>query len=121
MVAYCFAEVEGFSKFGSYTGNGATDGPFVYCGFRPAFVMIKRTDSTGNWALNDAKRSPHNDVDDYLYANLADAELANTSADSDFLSNGFKIRNTTTGTNISGSNYLFAAFAESPFKYSNAR
>jgi hypothetical protein len=121
MIAYCFAEVEGFSKLNKYSGNGSTDGPFAYCGFRPAFVMIKRADSTGNWAILDAARSPYNDVDDFLYANLSTAELANTTADVDFLSNGFKIRNTTSDNNTNGGTYIFMAFAENPFKYANAR
>ncbi|MBI1308658.1 MAG: hypothetical protein GC129_02210 [Proteobacteria bacterium] len=122
-VAYLFAEVPGFSKFGSYTGNGSsTDGPFIYTGFRPAFIMRKRTDSTGNWTIVDDIRSPANKVDDYVWANLSNAELANTTAaDIDFLSNGFKVRSTATDDNASGGTYIYAAFAEAPFKYANAR
>lgn len=120
-IAYCFAEVEGFSKFGSYTGNGSADGPFVYCGFRPAFVMVKRTDSTGNWVIEDAAREPYNDgLRNSLYADLSNAE-DNDAFPTDFLSNGFKHRNSGTAVNTSGGTYIFAAFAESPFKYSNAR
>jgi hypothetical protein len=123
-VAYCFAPVAGYSAFGSYTGNGSTDGPFVYTGFRPRFVMIKRTDSAGNnWTILDSVRSESNDVDDYLYPNLSIAEIANTTADVDFLSNGFKIRNTTSDQNTSGGTgtYIYAAFAETPAKFSLAR
>jgi hypothetical protein len=119
MIAYCFAEVEGYSKFGSYTGNGSTDGPFVYCGFRPAWVMIKRTDGTSSWAMFDDKRNTYNVVDNNLFANLSDAEDAFGVLD--VLSNGFKIRTTLAGSNTSGGTYIFAAFAESPFKYANAR
>ena len=120
-IAYCFHSVEGYSKFGSYTGNGSTDGPFVYTGLRPSLVICKRTNSTGSWTMLDSARSPSNDVDDFLYSNKSDAELADTTADVDFLSNGFKLRNTTTDQNLSGSTYIYMAFAENPFKYSNAR
>jgi len=120
-VAYCFSEVAGFSKFGSYTGNGSADGPFVFCGFRPRFVMIKRTDSTGNWQIIDTARSTFNESVATLYPNLSNAEdLTNTKLDA--LANGFKIRGTpSTDFNTSGSTYIFAAFAESPFKNSLAR
>lgn len=120
-IRYCFAEVEGYSKFGSYTGNGSADGPMVYLGFRPAFVMVKRTDSTGGWEITDDVRNPANVVDKYLYANLSNAEF--TFNNLDLLSNGFKLRNGTggTGNNLSGGTYIYMAFAEAPFKYSNAR
>jgi hypothetical protein len=119
-VAYCFAEVEGFSKFGSYTGNGsATDGSFVYVGFKPAFVMVKRTNDTGSWRIFDDARSPENVVALYLYANLSNAD--DTGAVLDFVSNGFKFRNASTDNNASGSTYIYMAFAENPFKYSLAR
>jgi hypothetical protein len=119
-VAYCFAEVEGFSSFGSYTGNGsATDGPFVYTGFRPAFVMVKRTDSAEGWYIQDSARNTYNATDRYLQA---ESSAAGYSANpKDFLSNGFKIRNTYGGQNASGGTYIYMAFAENPFKYSNAR
>jgi hypothetical protein len=120
-IAYCFAEVEGFSKFCSYTGNGSTDGPFVYCGFRPAFVMTKRTDSTGNWLIFDAERGIYNLNDNYLYANSSQAEGTSSTLGVDLLSNGFKHRNAYNDGNASGGTYIFMAFAESPFKYSNAR
>ena len=121
-IMYCFHSVEGFSKFGSYTGNGSTDGPFVYTGFRPAFVMTKRTNSTNNWVVVDTARSPENVNDNILYANLSNAEVANETIDFDLVSNGFKLRSGTAGNNnTSGSSYIYMAFAENPFKYSNAR
>jgi hypothetical protein len=119
-VAYCFAPVAGYSAFGSYTGNGSTDGPFVYLGFRPEFVMIKRTSAADNWVILDAVRSTANPTDEYLWANLSNAEVANLHA-FDFLSNGFKIRNSTSDHNANGSTYIYACFAESPFKYALAR
>lgn len=118
-IAYCFHSVEGYSKFGSYTGNGSTDGPFVYTGFRPAFVMYKRTDSANDWIVVDHERNTYNAVDLYLHANLSAAE--NTADLVDFTSNGFKVRNNFASGNASGGTYIFACFAESPFKYSNAR
>lgn len=119
-IAYCFAEVEGYSKFGSYTGNGSTDGPFVYCGFRPAWVMVKRTDSTSNWYLWDDRRFGYNVANKPLFPNLSDAE--DTGATNlDLLSNGFKWRNSGTPYNASGGTYIFMAFAEMPAKYSLGR
>ena len=121
-IAYCFNSVEGFSSFGSYTGNGLADGPFVYTGFRPAFVMTKRTNSTNNWITVDTTRSPENVNDNILYANLGNAEVANETIDFDLVSNGFKLRSGGAGNNnTSGSSYIYMAFAENPFKYSNAR
>ena len=122
-VAYAFAEVAGYSAFGSYTGNGSTDGPFVFCGFRPRYVMIKRTDSStnGDWEIKDSSRSPYNVANSYLYANLANAEGTSSTVDTDFCSNGFKLRAIYTGINASGGTYIYAAFAESPFKFANAR
>lgn len=121
-VAYCFAEVAGYSKFGSYTGNGSADGPFVFTGMRPAYVMVKRTDTGGanmNWIIWDATRNTRNVVGEEIYANLNDA--GTTYTDLDFLSNGFKIRNSTTWYNASGGTYIYMAFAQNPFKYSLAR
>jgi len=120
-VAYLFSEVAGFSKFGSYTGNGSTDGSFVYCGFRPAFVMVKRTDTTGNWCVFDNRRLGYNgaSASKELYPNLSNAE--GTSNGPDQLSNGFKLRDTYTDVNASGGTYIFAAFAENPFKNALAR
>lgn len=122
-VAYLFAEVAGFSKFGSYTGNGSADGPFVYLGFRPKFVMVKRTDAAGEpWAILDTARDTINASGLQLKANASDAEDDfRASFPIDFTSNGFKIRNTGTRTNASGGTYIFAAFAENPFKNSLAR
>jgi hypothetical protein len=118
-IAYCFAEVEGYSKISSYTGNGSTDGPFVYCGFRPAFVMVKNSSTTGSWRMYDTKRPDYNPEADTLYAEGSYAE-DNTSERIDILSNGFKLRNSATN-NGSGVTVIFMAFAESPFKYANAR
>jgi len=118
-VAYCFHSVEGFSKFGSYTGNGSTDGPFVYCGFRPSFVLIKRTDSTGAWIIKDSARDTDNVVTQTLQPNTSNAESDDNHLD--FLSNGFKCRLAQANTNASGGTYIYACFSENPFKYSNAR
>jgi hypothetical protein len=121
-VAYCFAQVAGYSAFGSYTGNGSTDGPFIYTGFRPEFILIKLTSSGGeSWTINDAARNTYNVSDSILYPNLSDAEGVGAGAYIDFLSNGFKIRNNNPRNNSNGSNYIYMAFAESPFKYANAR
>ena len=125
-VAYCFAEKQGYSKFGSYTANGNVDGPFVYTGFRPAWVMFKQTNSndTAHWFIYDSTRSPTNVIGDVgLAANLSTEEgLGSTwnpnTSDSvvDFVSNGFKIRTTaTSGFNISGNTMIYMAFAEHPF------
>jgi len=120
-VAYCFAEVAGYSAFGSYTGNGSTDGPFVYTGMRPAYLMIKRTDSSPyNWVIVDTARNTYNVANAQLSANLSNAE--NTSfAAIDFNSNGFKMRTTDGAYNSSGGTYIYMAFASNPFKYSLAR
>jgi hypothetical protein len=117
-VAYCFAEVAGYSRFGSYTGNGSTDGPFVFTGFRPRYLLIKRSDSTGSWNILDTVRDTYNLAIKGLYTDLSDAE--DTSRLFDILSNGFKIRSSTVA-NLSSGTYIYAAFAESPFKYSLAR
>jgi hypothetical protein len=122
-VAYCWAEVEGYSKFGSYTGNGVNgNGPFVYCGFRPKFVMFKNTNTTQNWIIMDTARDTKNKMTQWLSANDNGAEYTDSNIDVDFLSNGFKIR-TSIGTELNGSgnSIIFAAFAEAPFKYSSAR
>ena len=114
-ICYAFAEKKGYSKFGSYTGNGNADGTFVYTGFKPAFVMVKRTDSTNYWFMFDNKRSSSgsNPTDKELYANDAAAE--DTSARFDFLSNGFKNRISSAGSNASGGTYIYMAFASNPF------
>jgi len=113
-IAYCFAEKKGYSKFGSYTGNGSTDGTFVYTGFKPTWVMTKRTDSTSQWTMFDNKRGPINPSTGELKANESAAE---TSSDFrwDTISNGFKLRSSGAAVNGSGSSYIYMAFAESPF------
>jgi hypothetical protein len=114
IIAYCFAEKKGFSKFGSYTGNGNADGTFVYTGFKPAWVMVKKTDTSGNsWFMWDNKRSPYNEMVNCLLANTNDAEL--TDREIDFLSNGFKTRANDGNYNASGGTYIYMAFAENPF------
>jgi len=118
-VAYCWSQIAGYSAFGSYTGNGSTDGPFVYLGFRPRFVLIKRSDSTGNWILEDTSRSTYNVTAAALYPNLSNAE--DTAYPIDIISNGFKIRSTDSSDNANGGTFIYAAFAENPFKYSLAR
>ena len=120
-IAYCFAEVDGYSKFGKYTGNGNADGTFVYTGFRPAFILFKRTNAASNWNLRDSKRDPHNVTGQYLLADDSGAEGTTSSNLIDFTSNGFKTRGTGSASNASGSTYIYMAFAEQPFKYSNAR
>jgi len=121
-ISYCFANVEGHLKCGSYVGNNSTDGPFSYTGFRPAFVIIKRTDSAAGWVLYDNKRDTHNQMQYILWPNLSNAEYTSNLIHIDFLSNGFKVRNATYGeTNASGGTYIYLAFAEAPFKYANAR
>jgi len=121
-VMYCFANVEGFSRVGSYIGNGNADGTFVFTGFRPAFLLIKSTgSSTNGWYIYDNKRLNYGSlVDGQLYANLANAE-DDGNRDLDFLSNGFKPRLTDTNVNASGTTFVYLAFAEQPFKFSNAR
>lgn len=114
-VAYCFAEVKGFSKFGSYTGNGSTDGTFVYTGFKPAYVLLKGSSVSGSWTIEDNKRSPINQMDARLFAEGTDAESSNGNGAMDFLSNGFKFRVGHLGFNQSGSTYIYACFAENPF------
>ena len=114
-VAYLFAEKKGYSKFSSYTGNGNADGTFVYTGFKPAFVLIKQTNSGNIWELFDNKRSPSNLVDDYLSPDASDAETTGSSQSLDFLSNGFKPRANASGLNGSGSSYIYMCFAENPF------
>ena len=111
-VAYCFAEKQGYSSFGKYTGNGLTDGPFVHTGFSPAWVMVKRTDAGNNWHMHDNKRVTSNPNNKTLYANLNNADA---SEDLDMLSNGFKLRESGGGYNADTGTYIYMAFAESPF------
>jgi len=114
-VAYCFAEKQGYSKFGKYVGNGSSNGPFIYTGFKPAFVIVKKISGTGNWLVYDNKRSAYNLNDPYVYANEASAEATSSTSGYDFLSNGFKTRNTYNDGNVSGQTYIYMAFAENPF------
>ena len=119
-IAYCFTDIKGYLKVGSYTGNGNADGAFVYTGFRPAFVITKRTSDISHWLLKDNKRDAFNVSDTLLVANDDDSESDwGTGRKIDFLSNGFKARSTSTGLNVSGSSYIYMAFAESPFVNSN--
>ena len=111
-VAYCFAEIAGFSKFGSYTGNGSTTGPTVTTGFRPAFVMIKRTDTTGDWAIWDNTRDPSNPNNANLFPHETTAETINSQYDIDFLDTGFQLKNTNASRNASGGTYIYMAFAD---------
>jgi len=117
IIAYCFAEKQGYSKFGSYTGNGVNNnGAFFYLGFKPAFVIIKRTDVTNDWVIFDNVRDPINEVNESLYANTTAAGQTGTADDDiDFLSNGIKIREDNPGLNASGGTYIYMAFAENPF------
>jgi len=121
MIAYCFHEVEGYSKFGKYTGNGNADGTFVYTGFRPAWFMIKRTDSAGSWSIHDTARDTFNVTQKNLYANLDAGEESQATWQYDILSNGIKLIGTSGEINASGGTYIYMAFAEQPFKYANAR
>ena len=118
-VMYAFKSVEGYSKFDSYTGNGSTDGTFVYTGFKPSWIMMKDTD-TGDWLIYDTSRNLYNLSGSYLQSNNSDAEGTESNG-IDILSNGFKQRNTFTNLNSSGNTYIYMAFAENPFKNSNAR
>ena len=116
-IVYCFSEVAGFSKFGTFTGNGNADGTFVYTGFKPAMLIMKASSGTSNWTILDNKRDPHNVTTNRLQPNLSNAE--DTPVPVDFLSNGFKHRST--NLNSSGDTHIYMAFAESPFKYARAR
>jgi hypothetical protein len=115
-VAYLFSEVSQFSKAFSFTGNGSTDGVFVFTGFLPRLILLKRTDTTGNWYLWDTARNTYNVLGEELYPNLSNAAASATGLD--VLSNGFKMRNSTAGFNASGGTYIGFAWAANPFKYS---
>ena len=120
IIMYAFHSVDGYSKVGSYTGNGVTNGPFVYTGFRPAFVLTKVTNAADDWSIADYSRSPNNVADKSLRPNSVAAE--DSAADIDILSNGFKVRQADSHRiNYSGDTFIYIAFAETPFKYSNAR
>ena len=112
-ITYLFAPIKGFSKFGSYTGNGNTDGSFVYTGFKPAWLLLKRSDSADSWFMYDNKRSSFNVVEDYLTASGSGAEATTSAVNLDLLSNGFKIRNTDGGHNNSSGTYIYMAFGQS--------
>ncbi len=120
-VAYCFHSVAGYSKIGSYTGNGSTDGPFVHCGFKPKYVMWKRTDLTGDWLIHDGSRATYNQDDTTLYADLSAVETVGGGYPFDITSNGFKVRGSAAYQNASGGTYIFYAVADVPNKYSLAR
>ena len=122
-VAYCWTPIAGYSKFGSYTGNGSTDGPFVYLGFRPRYIMIKTSSAVNDWVVLDTSRNTYNAANSTLYPNLSNAEESPASSVTgiDILSNGFKIRDAKGFWNASGGTFIYAAFAENPFKYALAR
>ena len=119
-VSYLLHSVKGYSKFGSYTGNGSLDAPFIHLGFKPAWLMIKRTDTTNSWVMFDNKRNAFNVVDKHLFANTTDPEDSSANYNEvDFLSNGFKLREDNNTINASGGTYIFMAFAEFPFTNSS--
>ena len=115
IIAYCFVEKKGYSKFGKYTGNGSTDGTFIYTGFKPSFLIMKRTDTTGNWLLYDNKRDVDNPTTQFLAPNSSQAEqtLGTTNPITDFLSNGFKLRGSGGDGNASGGTIIYMAFGQS--------
>jgi hypothetical protein len=122
LVAYCFAPVAGYSAFGSYTGNGSNDGPFVFTGFRPRWVMIKQSSASGEgWFIVDTSRDTYNAMGTILIANDSGADNTSQYPYIDYVSNGFKLRKNWAGVNGSGSTYIYAAFAETPAKFSLAR
>ena len=117
-VAYCFAPIKGYSKFGSYTGNGNADGPFIFTGFQPAYVMIKKTSGAGGWWIFNNKSLGYNPNNGRVYPNANDAQ--STAGGVDLVSNGFKLRHTDGDTNASAGTYFYVAFAEFPFVSSNS-
>jgi len=120
-ITYAFAPVEGFSSFGSYTGNGSNDGPFVYTGFRPRYLLIKGTSLSHNWYVFDSSRDSYNGVQAFLNPPGSNAESTAAGVLYDFTSNGFKLRSGNGELNGNSYNYIYAAFAEHPFKTSRAR
>ena len=120
-IAYCFSSVKGYSKFGKYTGNGSTDGTFIFLGFRPAWFLLKRSDTSASWLLYDNKRDPDNRVAQGLFPNTSGVETEQTGGFVDFVSNGVKLKEDGSAMNASGGTYIYLAFAESPFKNSRAR
>ena len=123
MVAYCFSPVVGYSSMGSYVGNGSSDGPFVYTGFRPRWILFKNTNTTNSWRIMDSSVNPYNVVSKGVYPNSSAAEDSYTNWQVDYLSNGFKVRSNSGEAEINGSGntIIYAAFAESPFQYARAR
>ena len=120
IMGFCFAGKQGFSKFGKYTGNGNDpNGPFVHLGFSPAWVMIKRTDSSDNWKIHTKKVEVFNPINQSVSADTNGAEAAEADHEIDFLSNGFKLKENNSAFNASGGTYIYAAFAEAPFVNSN--
>jgi hypothetical protein len=120
MIAYCFHSVDGYSKVGSYTGNSSTDGTFVHCGFRPAFIIIKVVTTSDNWYMHDTEREPYNVANTIIKIDDSIAESTGAGYAIDILSNGFKARGTDVSHNAAQT-YVFYAIAESPFKHTNAR
>jgi hypothetical protein len=120
-IMYCFHSVEGYSKVGSYTGNGSDDGTFIYTGFTPAFFMCKWLSTGEKWVMKDNKRPAYNVEDKTLEANTSTDEASSDGMELDFVSNGIKWRQYGDGGNYGSRDYIYIAFAESPFKYSNAR
>lgn len=123
LIAYCFSAVAGYSAFGSYVGNGSTDGPFVYTGFKPRFIMVKQSSAAGeDWLIQDTSRKPYNTSTTgvSLAADTSGAEVNSSAQLWDVLSNGFKLRASGGGINASGATYIYAAFASNPTKYANA-
>ena len=116
LVSYCFRSIPGYSIIGSYQANGGSNGVFVFTGFKPAFLIVKRTNSSDNWFMLDTARNINNPVNSYIMPNLSSAEDSNNSTvNIDFLSNGFKVRGSSSAINTDGSQYLYLAFASSPF------
>ena len=118
-INYCFIPIQGYSKFGKYTGNGDADGPFVYTGFKPAWLMIKRTDASDFWYIKDNATSPNNPAINTLFADLSNSTNTNANAYVDFVSNGIKVRGNDAGINASGGTFIYMAFAENPFTTSD--
>ena len=113
-ICYAWAGVQGYSKFGGYTGNGNADGPFIYTGFSPAFIIFRRTDSSGHWIMKDNKRNTYNPATNYMYVDAADVD-ATPSFNIDFLSNGVKLRGSDAQFNADDGNFVYAAWAQNPF------
>ena len=120
-LAMCWHSVDGYSKFGFYEGDGDNNGPFIYCGFRPSFIMLKNGDAYQHYTMYDTKRSTSNLVNTAVYADVTEAESSAAEHNIDILSNGFKVRNNAAQNNTNNNHYMFMAFAETPFKYSSAR